>query len=56
MLTEIFNTINSWILRDGGDMTSLGKLLKVIIIFISIRILIKVTRVVIDRFFNEKKY
>ncbi len=55
MLTEIFNTINSWILRDGGDMTSLGKLLKVIIIFISIRILIKVTRVVIDRFFNREK-
>lgn len=55
MLTEVFNSINGWILQDGKEMTSLGKLIKVILIFISIRILIKVSHVIIDRFFIKEK-
>lgn len=55
MLTEVFNSINNWILQDGREITSLGKLIKVIIIFVSIRILIKVSHIVIDKFFNREK-
>ncbi len=54
-MTEVFNSINTWIAKDGKDMSSIDKLLKIIIIFVIIRILIKVSYILIENFFKREQ-
>ena len=54
-MTQIFDKINAWLVQDSGKMTSLEKTLKIIIIFIAIRILIKVAYVLIENFFKREQ-
>lgn len=52
---EVFKSIETWISLDGDKMTLIEKLLKVIIIFIAIKILIKVSYVIIEKFFDREQ-
>lgn len=54
-MIEVFNSVNAWISRDGKDMSSIDKLLKIIIIFFTIKILIKVSYVLIENFFKREQ-
>ena len=54
-MTEVFNQIGAWFVQDSGKMTSLEKLLKIIIIFIAIKIMIKVAYILIENFFKREQ-
>ena len=54
-MTEVFNSVSAWISKDGKDMSSIDKLLKIIIIFFTIKILIKVSYVLIENFFKREQ-
>lgn len=53
--TDVFNKGSAWLSQDGVKMTSIEKLIKIILIFITIKILIKVSYVVIERFFDREQ-
>lgn len=54
-MVEVFNSVNAWLAKDSKDMSSIDKLLKTLIILISIKIIIKVSYVLIEKFFKREQ-
>lgn len=54
-MIEVFNYVQAWALKESKDMTSLDKLIKIVIVFIIVRIVIKISYILIDRFFKREQ-
>lgn len=54
-MTEVLNRIGIWLAQESKSMTPIEKLLKIILIFIAIRILVKIAYVLIENFFKREQ-
>lgn len=51
----MFKIVRDWLSQEGPEMTMVGRLIKIIIIMILVKILIQVTFVVIENFFKREQ-
>lgn len=54
-MTEVLNKIGTWLAQESNNMTPIEKLLKIILIFIAIRVLVKIAYVLIENFFKREQ-
>lgn len=54
-MIEAFKSANSWFVQKNNDMTSLEKILKIVIIFVAIKIITRISYVLIDNFFRREQ-
>ena len=54
-MSRVLNFINEFFKNENGDLNILGKGLKIILVFIVIRVLIKVIYIIIDKTVENRK-
>ena len=54
-MTEVLNGIGNWFSQPSVNMSPIEKLLKIILIFIAIKILVKIAYVLIENFFKREQ-